>query len=279
MSKLKKIASLITIGLAAILLLSGCRGQSVADENIATRIEETPTINWGVKYDTRLFGLMNIKDRTVQGFDIDIAKQITKEILGDEGKAEFVEVTSKTRIPLLKNGNIDAIIATMTISEERLEQVNFSDIYFSAGQSLLVEKGSHITGVDSLTADDTVLVVKGSTSAVNIREAAPEANIIELENYSEAFTALQAGQGQAMSTDNAILLGMASENDNYELVGGTFTNEPYGIAINKGQDDFLNEVNKALETMHDNGTYDEIYDKWFPNDSDGKAAKGAKFNA
>ncbi|GCF93632.1 glutamine ABC transporter substrate-binding protein [Enterococcus florum] len=277
MSNFKKKVSFLILVLLAMVGLSGCRGGSVANVNIAERIEEEPVITWGVKYDTRLFGMMNIETREVEGFDIDIARAITKQILGEEGQADFVEVTSKTRIPLLKNGNIDAIIATMTITEERLQQVNFSDIYFDAGQSLLVKKGSHIQHITDLTADDTVLAVKGSTSAINIREHAPDANILELENYAEAFTALQSGQGDAMTTDNAILLGMASENNNYGLVGGTFTKEPYGVAINKGQDDFLQEVNQALEEMHDNGTYDKIYQKWFPGVSDGKAEKGASF--
>jgi len=263
--------------LLVMLMLSGCKGESVANEDIATRIKEEPTIIWGVKYDTRLFGMMDIETRKVEGFDIDIAKAITKEILGENGKAEFVEVTSKTRIPLLKNGNIDAIIATMTITEDRKKEVDFSDIYFDAGQSLLVKKGSHIKDIKDLTSDDTVLAVKGSTSTINIRKHAPDANILELENYAEAFTALQSGQGQAMTTDNAILLGMASENDNYELTGGAFTNEPYGIAINKGQEAFLKEVNGALRKMHDNGTYNEIFEKWFPADAEGRAKKGAQF--
>ena len=213
---------------------------------------------------------MDVTTNEVKGFDIDIARGITEKILGRDGNAIFVEVTSKTRIPLLKNGNIDAIIATMTITEERKKQVNFSQVYFDAGQSLLVPKDSKITGVDSLTADDTVLAVKGSTSAVNIRKHAPDAKILELENYAEAFTALQSGQGDAMTTDNAILLGMASENKNYNLTGKAFTEEPYGIAINKGQDNFLKEVNKALDEMHADGTYDEIYNKWFPDDNTGK---------
>lgn len=277
MSKFKKLFSLFILPLLLIILLSGCKGESVANENIAKRIKEEPTITWGVKYDTRLFGMMDIKTRKVEGFDIDIAKAITKEILGKDGKAEFVEVTSKTRIPLLKNGNIDAIIATMTITEDRKKEVDFSDIYFDAGQSLLVKKGSHIKNIKDLTSKDTVLAVKGSTSTINIRKHAPDANILELENYAEAFTALQSGQGQAMTTDNAILLGMASENDNYGLTGGTFTNEPYGIAINKGQHDFVKEVNTALHKMHDNGTYNKIFEKWFPKDADGRAKKGAQF--
>ncbi|MDU6524708.1 MAG: transporter substrate-binding domain-containing protein, partial [Enterococcus sp.] len=157
MSKVKKIVSFLFLSLLVVTVLSGCKGESVANEDIATRIKAEPVITWGVKYDTRLFGMMDIKTREVEGFDIDIAKAITKEILGKDGKAEFVEVTSKTRIPLLKNGNIDAIIATMTITEDRKKQVDFSDIYFDAGQSLLVKKGSHIKDIKDLTSNDTVL--------------------------------------------------------------------------------------------------------------------------
>ena len=99
---------------------------------------------------------------------------------------------------------------------------------------------------------------------MNIREYAPEAKVLELENYAEAFTALQSGQGDAMTTDNAILLGMAEENPDYTLAGDIFTDEPYGIAINKGQKAFLEVVNDALRTIKENGTYEEIFDKWFP---------------
>lgn len=173
--------------------------------------EEAPVITWGVKYDTKLFGFYNIAEQRVEGFDIDIAKALTEVITEGQGQAEFVEVTSKTRIPLLKNGNIDAIIATMTISEERLKQVNFSDVYFAAGQSLLVPEESEIEGIDTLTDQHTIIAIKGSTSANNIRELAPQANVIEMENYSEGFVALQSGQGDALTTDNAILLGMISE--------------------------------------------------------------------
>jgi putative glutamine transport system substrate-binding protein len=242
---IKKTFFSLLVLVVAVFSLSGCKSGNVADLDILETSKESNEIIWGVKNDTRLFGLMDIPSREVKGFDIDIAKAITDKILGRDGRATFVEVTSKTRIPLLKNGNIDAIIATMTISEERKKQVDFSDVYFDAGQSLLVKKGSSITGVDSLDETTTVLAVKGSTSAVNI-------------------------QGDAMTTDNAILLGMSSENPDYELVGGTFTEEPYGIAINKGQENFLQAVNDALKEMHEDGTYDEIYEKWFPNDDTGK---------
>jgi aspartate/glutamate/glutamine transport system substrate-binding protein len=251
-----------------MVVLAGCTSTNLAERDILDRIEESPSqkIVWGVKADTNLFGLYNIAESEIQGFDIDIAKAITDVITGDEANAEFIEVTSKTRIPLIKNGNIDAIIATMTISEERLKQVNFSEVYFAAGQSLLVPEDSEINSVTDLTADHTVIAVKGSTSAINIREYSPNANIIELENYSEAFTALQSGQGDAVTTDNAILLGMMADSPGYRLAGEPFTNEPYGIAINHGQEDFLDAVNDALLTLIENGRYAEIFHHWFPSE-------------
>lgn len=268
MNRLKKIMpfAIITI---LLLGLAGC-GKGLANKNVSEMIQENQKIIWGVKNDTRLFGMINIETGEIEGFDIDIAKAITKEILGDEGKAEFVEVTSKTRIPLLKNGNIDAIIATMTITEERKKQVDFSQVYFDAGQSLLVKKGSPIQSIDDLDKNTTVLAVKGSTSAVNIRNAAPDAKVLEFENYAECFTALKSGQGDAMTTDNSILLGLHTENPNFVLTGGNFTDEPYGIAINKGQEEFLNQVNDALDALHENGTYEKIYSKWFPELEEGE---------
>lgn len=253
------------IWLLPLLFLAACSAESASEVNITERIEEDPTITWGVKVDTNLFGLYAIESAEIEGFDIDIAKAITEEITGDAENAEFIEVTSKTRIPLLKNGNIDAIIATMTITEERMEQVHFSDVYFAAGQALLVPEDSDLTGIEDLGAENTVLAVKGSTSAQNIREQAPEASILELENYSEAFTALHSGQGDAMTTDNAILLGIIADNPGYRLAGEIFTDEPYGIAINHGQEAFLEEVDRALDTIQENGVYDEIYDRWIPD--------------
>lgn len=250
----------------SLFMVTACTDSTVADRDIAERISESeaPVINWGVKYDTNLFGYYNVEHQEVQGFDIDIAKEITKRLTNGKGKANFIEVTSKTRIPLLKNGNIDAIIATMTISEERAKTVDFSMVYYDAGQDLLVPDGSDITSVKDLGPDHTVLAVKGSTSAKNIREHAPQSQVLELENYSECFTALKSGQGDCMTTDNAILLGIMDNNPGYHITEQVFTNEPYGIALNKDkQKPFLALVNQSLEDMKADGTYDEIYDRWF----------------
>lgn len=272
MLKKKKWLKLSLLSLLAVILLAGCGGGNDSDKaeegggkgkekDVLAQVKEKDKIVFGVKNDTRLFGLKNPSTGEVEGFDIDIAKALAAEILGDETKVEFKEVTSKTRMALLNNGDIDAIVATMTITEDRKKEVDFTDVYFDAGQSLLVKKGSDIKGIDSLKGKK-VLAVKGSTSSINIREKAPEAQVLEFENYSEAFAALKSGQGDALTTDDSILYGMADEDPSYELVGGTFTEEPYGIAVKKGNAEFVEELNKALESLKDSGKYDEIHDKW-----------------
>ncbi|WP_353856488.1 transporter substrate-binding domain-containing protein [Bacillus sp. Bos-x628] len=259
--------SLLVFLTCCVVALTACgsteKGSSVPKQKSSLEtIKKDKKIIFGVKNDTRLFGLKNPSSGEIEGFDIDIAKAITKEILGVDGKAEFKEVTSKTRIPLLQKGDIHAIVATMTITEERKKEVNFSDVYFEAGQSLLVKKGSNIQSIDDIKKGTKVLAVKGSTSSQNIRQKAPEASVLEFENYQEAFTALKSNQGQVLTTDNAILFGMADEDSNYEVVGGTFTDEPYGIAVKKGDQELTDAINKALKDLKDKGEYDKIYKKW-----------------
>ncbi|EID44307.1 glutamate ABC transporter substrate-binding protein [Parageobacillus thermoglucosidasius] len=267
----------MTLALTALLsitVLAGCGSESSttdkgdgstktsSETNTLEKIKKRGKLVVGVKYDLNLFGLKNPETGEVEGFDIDIAKGLAKKILGDENKIELKEVTSKTRIPMLNNGEIDAIIATMTITEERKKEVDFSDVYFMAGQSLLVKKDSKINSVKDLKKGMTVLTAKGSTSAQNIRKAAPQVNVLEFENYAEAFTALKAGQGDALTTDNALLLGMAKQDPNYRVLDETFTEEPYGIAVRKGDTEFLQVINEYLKEIKENGEYDKIYEKW-----------------
>ncbi|WP_094700127.1 glutamate ABC transporter substrate-binding protein [Brevibacillus laterosporus] len=240
---------------------TGSSGKTAATGTVA-KIKERGKYVVGVKYDLNLFGLKDPASGNVEGFDIDIAKAIAKKILGDENKIELKEVTSKTRIPMLKNGEIDSIIATMTITEERKKEVDFSDVYFMAGQSFLVKKDSTIKGLEDFTKGKKVVTAKGSTSAKNIRENAPEAEVLEFENYAEAFTALKAGQGDALTTDNALLYGMAKQDPNFRVVEGTFTEEPYGIALPKGDTEFVALVNDLIKEMKQNGEYDKLYEKW-----------------
>lgn len=272
--KMRVIMVLFSVITLAAFALSGCgtgksetNGTPVASGSKSTidTIKQRGKLVVGVKYDTNLFGLKNTATGQVEGFDVDLAKALAKDIFGDENKVEFKEVTSKTRIPMLEKGDIDMIIATMTITEDRKKQVNFSDVYFKAGQSLLVPKGSAIKSIADLNGKK-VIAAKGSTSAKSIKEKVPSITLIEFENYAEAFTALKSGKGDVLTTDNAILLGMVQQDPNFVLTGGLFTDEPYGIAMKKGDTKITDTVNAFLKKIQGNGEYTKIYKKWFKED-------------
>lgn len=267
---MKKFGRFMGLFAALALLLvtmTACGSSKALSKQDVLKVDtKANTITWGVKADTKLFGLMNTKTSIDEGFEVDVAKALTKEILGKDGKAVFVPITSSTRVPLLRNGNIDAIIATMTITPEREKQVDFTRSYFNAGQAILVKKGSPIQSVKDLNKKGKVVIgVVGSNSVQNIGKFAPKAKVLQMSDYAQALTALKSGQGDALTTDNGILYGMSVDNPGYVVVGGSFTQEPYGIAVNQGQTNFKNRLNKALTTIENDGTYNKILKKWFGN--------------
>lgn len=264
MSKKKFKAFFLVLIALFTFTLTACGKAS--DRNAYQEAKKTNKIVWGVKADTRLFGLMSIKTGKIEGFEIDLANALTKEILGKNGRAEFVQTTTKSKIPLLKNGNIDAVLAAMTITPERKKEVLFTKPYFNAGQSLLVPTNSKIKSVKDLNKKGiTVLAVKGTTAVANIKKFAPKAKTLEYDDYGQAFTALKAGQGEALTTDSGILAGLVKESKGYKLVGGNFTSDPYGIAVNKDQKEFASVLNRALSNLRKDGTYNRLVKKWFGN--------------
>ncbi|WP_334330363.1 glutamate ABC transporter substrate-binding protein [Companilactobacillus sp. HBUAS59699] len=264
MKKKFKYLSLLITSLLLVVVLAGCGSKPLSAQNVLENDKKSKTVTWGVKADTKLLGLIDVKDGKEKGFEIDLAKAITKKMLGKDATAKFVTVTSQSRIPLLKNGNIDAIIATMTITPERKKTIDFANSYFDAGQSILVKKGSSVKKVEDLNGK-TIIGVVGSNSVQNVKKFAPKAQVLQLPDYAQALTALKSGQGDALTTDNVILAGMAVNNPGYELTGKPFTTEPYGIGINKGQGDFKKAINKALKEVQADGTYNKLVIKWFGN--------------
>lgn len=215
----------------------------------------------GVKFDVPTFGLKNPMTDQVEGFDADIGRELAKALLGDPGKVEFVEAISSNRIPFLQEDKVDLVISTMTITDARKKEIDFSDPYYMAGQSILVPKGSPIKSVNDLGGKN-VCTAQGSTSEKNIRDKAPGAKLTLLGGYSECYTALENGQVDAFSTDDIILFGMKLRApEKLELVGGQFTSEPYGIGLKKGRPELLAFVNGTLAAMKADGRWKSLYDK------------------
>jgi len=215
----------------------------------------------GVKDSVFLFGFIDPNTNELAGFDVDICKAIADKLgVG----VEFKTVTSKNRIPMLAQGSVDILAATMTHKFERDEKIDFSITYFMDGQKLLVKKGSGIMSTDDL-AGKKVGTVKGSTSEKNIAEAQPAANVISFDEYPQAFLALKQGKVEAVTTDSGILAGLKASDDNpgeWEIVGNFFSSEPYGLGVPEGDSDFRDFVNKSLQQMWMDGTYAALFEKW-----------------
>ncbi|MTV48857.1 transporter substrate-binding domain-containing protein [Heliobacillus mobilis] len=271
---LKKWAKRVALVCSIVLMgtiATGCGSSSSAPTSSGQSGDYLQTIKnrgyliAGVKNDVPLFGQLKPGAQEAEGFEVDVMKELAKKIFGDASKVKLEKVESKTRIPMLQNGQIDIVAGTTTITEERKKQVDFSDVYFLAGQSLLVKKGSPVKSINDLKGKK-VSTAQGSTSAKNIREKAPGAEVLEFPTYTEAFLAVKQGRADAMTTDNSILLGFLQEDTNYELVGGLFTEEPYGFGMQKGHPEWVQYVNDFIKELKANGKYAELYKKWFKQD-------------
>jgi glutamate transport system substrate-binding protein len=216
----------------------------------------------GVKYDVPLFGLLDPVTRKVDGLDVAFGKAIAAELGLQENQIEFVEAISANRIPYLQEDKVDLIISTMTINAERKTQVEFARPYYQAGQSILVMKSNNnITKVDDLNGK-RVCSVQGSTSETNAKAKAPQAQLLSLQTYSACVSSMKDGRVDAVTTDDIILAGFAAQDNTLKLVGGTFTTEPYGIAMKKGKTDMQKFVDDLLTKMLNDGRWEKLYEQY-----------------
>ena len=215
----------------------------------------------GVKQDAGSFGYLNEKGEH-EGFDIDVAKYIAKEITGSEKNVKFVTVTSNTRIESVTAGEVDIVIATMSNTDSRRYLIDFSIPYYTAGQTAVVKKKSKIYTFADLK-DKTTIVVLGSTSEQNLRRVIPTAKIVGYSNYEEAFQALKDGKGDALSTDDTIISGFLVKNKDYRVLKGRISAEYYAIGMKQTEDKLLQEkLNSIIMEMKNNGTLKELKQKW-----------------
>jgi glutamate transport system substrate-binding protein len=227
------------------------------------RLNEAGSIKIGTKFDQPGFGLQNPSTNQPEGFDVEVAKIIAAKlgISGDD--IEWVEAVSANREQFIQNGDVDMVVATYTINDERKKLIDFAGPYYVAGQDIMVASGNpeKIEGPDDLAGKD-VCSVEGSTPAQNIRDNYPDAKLTLFDVYSKCADALGNGQVDAVTTDNVILTGLVAASDGeFELVGKPFTEEPYGIGVKKDDDDFRNFINDTLEESFQDGSWADAWDR------------------
>ena len=222
------------------------------------KIQEKGEITIGVKFDVPPFGVKNPQSGEVEGFDVEMGKAVAAKL---GVKPKFIEAISDNRIPFLEDGTADLILSTMTINEERVAQIAFSDPYFIARGRVLVPGDSSITGVADL-AGKNVCTALGSTYEANLKKQAPEAKLKLVDSYSECLELVQNGAVDAVSTDDVILTGMIIQDDTLKLVGDQLTQEPYGAGIKKGDTEMVDFVNGVFQGLKDDGTWAKLHEQW-----------------
>ncbi|WP_299959654.1 glutamate ABC transporter substrate-binding protein [uncultured Modestobacter sp.] len=224
-------------------------------------LAEAGTITVGTKFDQPGFGLVG-PDGEPEGFDVEMAKIVAAELGIAPEDIEWVETVSANREPFLQNGQVDMVVATYTINDARKEIIDFAGPYYEAGQDIMVAAGNPlgVTGPESFP-DIRTCSVNGSTPAQYVQTNYPDAQLTLFGEYSQCAEALRNGQVDAVTTDNVILTGLVAQSDgDFELVGNAFTEEPYGIGIPKGDDEFRAFINDTLEEAYESGTWADAWD-------------------
>jgi glutamate transport system substrate-binding protein len=232
------------------------------DSNSASGGGGGDKVTIGIKFDQPGMGLKEGSNYT--GLDVDVAKYVAKELGFSEDNIEFKEAPSAQRENLLANGQVKMIFATYSITDARKEKVTFAGPYLVAGQDLLVRAdNTDITGPDALNGKK-LCSVTGSTSAQKVKDKfAKTVQLQEYDTYSKCVEALGAGAIDALTTDNTILAGYASQEANkgkFKVVGETFSTERYGVGLKKGDTETCTKVNDALKKMVDSGEWQKAVD-------------------
>lgn len=258
----------IIIGLALIAAASASSAQSTLE-----KIDKSGALIIGTRTGSPPFAFVNKNNEWV-GFSIDLVEQailpgVSKK-LNKPIKLEKKESTVPTRIPLLTSNAVDLIAETMTDTQVRRDQVDFSLTFFVTGAQFLVRKGSPIKGIQAI-AGKRIAAQQGSTNAKIIREKVPTAKLVEFQDQPAAFQALSQRQVDAYTNDGIQLAGLkakAAKPDDWVVAGDFFSYDPYGLAMRKNDSDFRQVVNVGLMDAISSGLYFEIYEKWFGAKSD-----------
>ncbi|WP_456397607.1 transporter substrate-binding domain-containing protein [Desulfurobacterium sp.] len=213
----------------------------------------------GVKYDFKPFGFVNEKGEVV-GFDVDLVKYIAKKL---GVKVKLVQVTSKTRIPMLESGSVDLVAASMTHTRKRDLPIDFSISYYFDGQAILARSDCTAKSYKDF-AGKRVAAIQGATSGPNFKRVQPKAQIVYFQEYPQALMALMKGKVDAITTDYSWCATQAKDSHGrLKVIGEPFTYEPYGMGVRENDSDFRDAINFAIQDAVTDGTYAKIYKKWF----------------
>jgi putative glutamine transport system substrate-binding protein len=254
------------------VLISGCGSetsstgtQESSGKDRLQLIQERGKLIAGVKFDSKPFGFLDDKGNVV-GYDIDLMREIAKQLLGHADAVEFKQVLSSTRVFDINSGQVDLVAATMTITPEREEIIDFSDPYFVAGQAVMLPVQSPVQSLGDLAGKKTLFVI-GATSEANMKGKQPQTKLVGFKTSLDAFSALKAGRGDAFTTDDTILAGLMQGNCDFRLLKERLSSEPYGLGFKQDLESnttksLREKINTILSGLKKDGTLEKLQKKW-----------------
>ena len=246
---MKKFAKAIAAALAALMIVASLSACSLLES------KKTFTISTNAQFEP--FEFIG-DDGEYTGFDIEMAQYIA-DYMGCELKVEDMEFNSV--ITAVTSGKSDAAIACITITDERKQTVDFCDSYYSTAQSIIVNEGSEIKGVDDL-AGKKIGVLLGTTGDLFVCDYVEDCEVAQFFSGNEAALDLVNGKIDAIVIDAQPAVALAAKNDGLVVLDEPLTDEQIGIAVNKGNTELLDQINAAIAKMQSDGTYDELLVKY-----------------
>jgi polar amino acid transport system substrate-binding protein len=216
----------------------------------------------GVDQNTLLFAYFNPLHRTIEGLEIDLLKQIANAIFGDKPHDLHLKaITTDERISAIRNNDVDIVADAMTVTCARKQQVDFSAVYYNAGQKILVPSSSQAHSVADL-GGKKICATTGSTSIARLDTLTPRPVAVGVPQRTDCLVKLQEGLVSAITSDDALLLGLKAQDPDTRIVGPVFAPDPYGMAISKAHPEFVRFVNGVLAQMRKDGRLHAIYAHW-----------------
>ncbi|MCV7172711.1 glutamate ABC transporter substrate-binding protein [Mycobacterium manitobense] len=235
-------------------------GNMPANSTMAA-ISERGRLVVGVDQNTFLFGYRNPTTGHLEGFDIDLAREIARRIFGDDDRIDLRVVDAAQRETALTSGQVDLVVRTYSVTCQRREKLAFSTVYFYANQRILAVEGSGIDSAATL-ARKRVCAVSGTTSLSTLFALEARPTVVGVTSWTDCLVMLQQGQIDAISTDDVVLAGLAEQDPSVDIVGPSMGVEPYAIGIRKDRDDLVRFVNGALDEIRSDGTWQRLYSRW-----------------
>jgi glutamate/aspartate transport system substrate-binding protein len=264
------VRSLFAASLLGLVAIGGAHAQELT--GTLKKIKDSKAVTLGYRESSIPFSYVN-KPGSAIGYSIDLCNQvvdeISKEFEGVEIAVAYKKVTSETRIPAVRSGEIDLECGSTTANFERKKEVAFSPIFFVAGTKLLVPRASAITSYRDLR-DKTVVVTAGTTNEAAVRAISDKQKLsirlIVGKDHAESFALLREGKADAFATDDVLLYGLVAttkEGDQYRVVGEYLSYDPYGLMYRKDDPDFAAIVDRTFSRLAQSRELVQLYNRWF----------------